>query len=111
MTAMNPLLAAALRSREQSAAPQPHVILVYDLHGATPAVYARLDLELAQLQYTKVVENTTWEGRYRAGVSLDDAITTTKSEFAACASRAGAARYHLRVYGSPLPMKIGTASR
>jgi hypothetical protein len=109
MTTTNPLFAAALRA--QAAHLEPHVILVYDLHGAPPSVYAKLDAELRKLQYSKVDEDTTWEARYQSGVDFDAALANTKAEFAACAGRAGAARYDLRVYGSPVPMKVVTDSK
>jgi hypothetical protein len=112
MTTANPLaLAAALRARAQAAAPQPHVILIYDLHGASPSVYTKLDAELRSLQYTKIVEDTTWEGRYQTTVTLDAAVAQTKIEFEASARKVGATSYNLRVYGSPSSMVVATASK
>jgi len=108
-TISDPLLLAALRTR--TASTQPHVVLVYDLHGAPPVVYARLDIELTKLQYTKVYQDTTWEAVYQAGVDQDAALATTKHEFADCARRAGATRYDLRVYGAAARMKIVTDSK
>jgi len=111
MTVTNPLLAAALAANARTAASRPHVILVYDLHGAPPSVYRKLDAELAKLQYSKVDEDTTWEARYEEGVGLDAALENTRREFAECARRAGVTSYDLRVYGSPAGMKIVTDSK
>lgn len=111
MTITNPLLAAALAANAKAAPSRPHVVLVYDLHGAAPSVYAKLDAELAELQYTKVDEDTTWQARYQEGVDLDSALANTKQEFAACARRAGARSYDLRVWGAPVAMKVVTDSK
>jgi len=110
VAATNSIGEVLLRAAQTSES-RPHVILVFDLHGATPAVYARLSEDLRRLQYSKVAEDTTWEAHYQQGVDLDVALSNTKTEFATCARKAGAARYDLRIYGSAVPMKSLTASQ
>jgi len=63
----------------------PHVIIVYDLHGAASTAYSKLDTELRNQKYTKISEDTTWEGIYKDDVTPEGAVRTTKNEFAAAA--------------------------
>jgi hypothetical protein len=76
----------------------PHVIIVYDLHGATSTEYSKLDTELKNRKYTKISEDTTWEGIYKDDVTPEGAIRTTKNEFAAAAQAAGVSKYDLKIY-------------
>jgi hypothetical protein len=89
----------------------PHVVLTYDLHGAHPVVYQRLNAKLVENRYTKAAEDTTWEAVYVADASVDVAVATTKQEFDACAQAAGATNYNLKVYGSVSAMRIATAKK
>jgi len=89
----------------------PQVVLTYDLHGAASAVYQRLNDNLRAKQYKKALENTTWEATWNPQVSVDSALSGTKSEFDACAVAAGARSYDLKVWASADPLKTTIAKR
>jgi len=86
------------------------VVLTYDLHGASSAVYKKLDAELNTKGYRKALQDTVWEADYEITVSLSGALTTTKNEFSQSAAAAGATKYDLKIWGSE-SMGIATASK
>ena len=89
----------------------PQVVLTYDLHGASSVVYQRLNENLAAKQYKKALENTTWEATWNPQVSVDSALSSTKAEFDACATSAGAWKYDLKVWASADPLKTTVGKR